>query len=104
MEEVMMPTSIFHEAGSWQIAPAGQLLTAEFDGQTVVYHTGAGHTHWVSPVAAEVLYQLSLNPQNASALYTALSKLVSEEDLPMLADSLKETLEHLKKLTLIEPT
>lgn len=90
---------------TWHIAPAGQLLTAEFDGQTVVYHTGAGHTHWVSPVAAEVLYRLSLAPETEDTLYTALSELVgSAEDLPMLADSLKETLEHLKQLTLIEPT
>lgn len=88
----------------WRVAPAGSLLAAEFDGQTVVYHTGAGHTHWVSPVAAEVLHQLSLKPQNASALYTALSELVDQEDLPLLADSLQETLEHLKQLTLIEPT
>jgi len=88
---------------TWRIAPAGSLLTAEFDGQTVVYHTGAGHTHWISPVAAEVLYRLSFAPQNEAALYTALSELVdSEANLPLLADSLKETLEHLKNLTLIE--
>lgn len=88
---------------TWRVAPAGSLLTAEFDGQTVVYHTGAGHTHWVSPVAAEVLHQLSLNPQNASALCTSLSELVDRENLPLLANSLQETLEHLKRLTLIEP-
>lgn len=92
------------QAGSWKIAPAGQLLTAEFDGQTVVYHTGAGHTHWVSSVAAEVLYRLSHGPQDEPMLYTALSELVSAEDLPMLADSLRETLDDLKTLTLIEPT
>jgi PqqD family protein of HPr-rel-A system len=89
---------------TWLVAPAGNLLSAEFDGQTVVYHTGAGHTHWVSPVAAEVLDHLRQSPQHEAALYSALSKLVSEEDLPMLADSLKETLEHLKQLTLIEST
>lgn len=99
-----MSITVPPQADSWRIAPAGQLLSAEFDGQTVVYHTGAGHTHWVSPVAAEVLYRLSQGPQNAATLYTALSELVSAEDLPMLADSLRETLEHLKKLTLIEPT
>lgn len=88
----------------WRVAAAGSLLAAEFDGQTVVYHTGAGHTHWVSPVAAEVLHQLRLNPQNVPALYAALSELVSQEDLPLLADSLRETLEHLKQLNLIEPT
>lgn len=89
---------------TWRIAPAGNLLTAEFDGQTVVYHTGAGHTHWISPVAAEVLFQLARTPQDEAALCTALGALVSEEDLPMLAGSIKETLEHLKHLTLIEPT
>jgi PqqD family protein of HPr-rel-A system len=89
---------------TWRVATAGNLLTAEFDGQTVVYHTGAGHTHWVSPVAAEVLHQLSLNPQNVPALFAALSELVSQEDLPLLADSLRETFEHLKQLNLIEPT
>ena len=89
---------------TWRVALAGSQLTAEFDGQTVVYHTGAGHTHWVSPVAAEVLHQLSLKPQNVSALYTALSELVDQEDLPLLTDSLQETLEYLKQLTLIEPT
>lgn len=88
---------------TWRIAPAGQLLSAEFDGQTVVYHTGAGHTHWISPVAAEVVYRLSQGSQNEAALYIVLSKLVSEEDLPMLAEALQETLEHLKNLTLIEP-
>lgn len=92
------------QAGSWQIAPAGQLLTAEFDGQTVVYHTGAGHTHWVSPVAAEVLNCLRHGAQDEATLYIALSELVSAADLPMLADSLQETLERLKNLTLIEPT
>jgi len=99
-----MTTAEPHTQTTWCVAPAGSLLTAEFDDQTVIYHTGAGHTHWVSPVAAEVLHQLSLNPQNTSALYTALSELVSQEDLPLLADSLQEALEHLKKLTLIEPT
>lgn len=90
--------------GTWQIAPDGQLLTAEFDGQTVVYHTGAGHTHWVSPVAAEVLHCMSRGIQDGAAIYTTLSELVSAEDLPMLADSLQETLDHLKNLTLIDPT
>lgn len=99
-----MTTAQPHTLTTWCVAPAGRLLTAEFDGQTVIYHTGVGHTHWVSPVAAEVLHQLSLNPQNTSTLYTALSELVSQEDLPLLADSLQEALEHLKKLTLIEPT
>jgi hypothetical protein len=56
-------------------------------------------------VAAEVLHRLSLAPQNESALYSALSELVDNpDDLPLLADSLKETLEHLNKLTLIEAT
>jgi PqqD family protein of HPr-rel-A system len=87
----------------WHIAPAGQLLSAEFDGQTVVYHTGAGHTHWVSPVAAEVLHQLEHGPRDERALYKALSELVEDSDIPMLADSLRETLDHLKSLTLIEP-
>lgn len=99
----MMSITVRPQADSWRIAPAGQLLTAEFDGQTVVYHTGAGHTHWVSPVAAEVLYRLSQGPQNETTLYTALSELVSAEDQPMLADSLRETLDHLKTLTMIEP-
>lgn len=98
-----MSITVRPQADSWRIAPAGQLLTAEFDGQTVVYHTGAGHTHWVSPVAAEVLYRLSQGPQVETTLYTALSGLVSAEDLPMLADSLRETLDHLKTLTMIEP-
>lgn len=90
---------------TWCVAPAGSLLTAVLDGQTVVYHTGAGHTHWVSPVAAEVLHRLSLAPQNETALYSALIELVDNpDDLPLLADSLKETLEHLNKLTLIEAT
>lgn len=90
---------------TWRIAPAGQLLMAELDGQTVVYHTGAGHTHWISPVAAEVLNRLSLAPQNESSLYSGLVDLVDNPDnLPLLADSLKETLEHLNKLTLIEAT
>jgi PqqD family protein of HPr-rel-A system len=88
----------------WHIAPAGQLLSAEFDGQTVVYHTGAGHTHWVSPVAAEVLHLLGQGPHDESALYAALSELVDAENVRMLADSLRETLDHLKNLTLIEPT
>lgn len=100
----MTSTTAHLQAGSWRIAPAGQLLTAELDGQTVVYHTGAGHTHWVSPVAAEVLYCLRQGAQDEAALYTALSELVSADDLPMLADSLQETLDHLKNLTLIEPT
>lgn len=100
----MMSTAAIPQAGSWQIAPAGRLLTAEFDGQTVIYHSGAGHTHWVSPVAAEVLYRLSQGPQDESTLYTALCELVGAEDLPMLSDSLRETLDHLKTLTLIEPT
>lgn len=99
----MMPTSVRPQARSWKIAPAGQLLTAEFDGQTVVYHTGAGHTHWVSPVAAEVLNCLRRGAQNEAALYTALSELIQAEDLPLLTDSLQETLEYLKNLTLIEP-
>lgn len=99
-----MTTAHPHTQTTWCVAPAGRLLTADFDGQTVIYHTGAGHTHWVSPVAAEVLHQLSLNPQNTPTLYAALSELVSQEDLPLLADSLQEALEHLKKLTLIEPT
>jgi len=99
-----MTTTETNSQTTWHIAPAGSLLSAEFDGQTVVYHTGAGHTHWVSPVAAEVLFQLSQSPRTEAALYTALSELVSsKDDLPMLADSLKETLEHLKQLTLIEP-
>lgn len=100
----MMSITAHPQAGSWQIAPAGQLLTAEFDGQTVVYHTGAGHTHWVSPVAAEVLNCLRQGAQDEATLYTALSELVSAADLPMLADALQETLERLKNLTLIEPT
>jgi len=79
------------------------LLTAEFDGQTVVYHTGAGHTHWVSPVAAEVLNCLNRSIQDEAGLYAALSELVSQEDMPMLAGSLRETLDHLKNLSLIEP-
>lgn len=97
-----MSTPTFSRAGSWKIAPAGQLLTAEFDGQTVVYHTGAGHTHWVSPVAAEVLNCLNRGIHDEDGLYAALSESVSEEDMPMLAESLRETLDHLKKLSLIE--
>jgi len=87
----------------WRIAPEGSLLTAEFDGQTVIYHTGAGHTHWISAVAAEVLNRLGEGPQNETSLYTALSELVSAENLPLLADSLHQTLEDLKHLALIEP-
>ena len=98
-----MTTSEPKAPTAWRIAPAGDLLTAEFDGQTVVYHTGAGHTHWVSPVAAEVLYQLGQASQDEAMLYAALGLLVSPEDQPMLADALQETLEHLKSLTLIEP-
>ncbi len=97
-----MTTSEPKAPTAWRIAPAGDLLTAEFDGQTVVYHTGAGHTHWVSPVAAEVLYQLGQASQDESVLYAALVQLVNPEDQLMLADSLQETLEHLKSLTLIE--
>ena len=87
----------------WRIAPAGTLLTAEFDGHTVIYHTGAGHTHWVSAVAAEVLDRLNQGPQDEAAIYASLSELVSAENLPLLADSLPETIEHLKNLDLIEP-
>ena len=87
---------------TWRIAPAGQLLMAELDGQTVVYHTGAGHTHWVSPVAAEVLHRLQQGPSDEPSLFTALSELVSDTDVGLLADSLRETLDHLKHLTLIE--
>jgi PqqD family protein of HPr-rel-A system len=104
MGEQLMSIATLPHAGSWKIAPAGQLLSAEFDGQMVFYHTGAGHTHWVSPVAAEVLHCLRQGAQDEATLYTALSELVSVDDLPMLADSLHETLEHLKNLTLIEPT
>lgn len=100
----MTSTTAVLQAASWQIAPAGQLLTADFDGQTVVYHTGAGHTHWISPVAAEVLNCLRQGAQDEATLYTALSELIGAEDRPMLAESLQETLEHLKNLTLIEPT
>jgi len=99
----MMSTSTFPETRSWRIAPAGQLLTAEFDGQTVVYHTGAGHTHWVSPVAAAVLNCLKRSLHDEAGLYESLSELVSQEDLLMLAESLRETLDHLKNLSLIEP-
>lgn len=86
----------------WRVAPAGSLLDAEFDGQTVVYHTGAGHTHWVSPVAAEVLYLLGSGPRSEAALYADLSAQVSPDDLPMLADTLRETLDELRSLTLVE--
>ncbi len=100
----MMSIPVRPQAGAWQIAPAGHLLTAEFDGQTVVYHTGAGHTHWVSPVAAEVLNCLRQGTQDEASLYTTLSELINAEDLPLLTDSLHETLEYLKNLSLIEPT
>ena len=98
-----MSTSTFPETRSWRLAPAGQLLTAEFDGQAVVYHTGAGHTHWVSPVAAEVLNCLNRSIHDEAGLYAALSELVSEEDMQLLVESLRETLDHLKNLSLIEP-
>jgi len=90
-------------AATWRIAPAGSLLTAELDGHTVVYHTGAGHTHWVSAVAAEVLHALALGPMDTDALCAELEQLVSPEDKAMLADTLKETLDDLKHLSLIEP-
>lgn len=87
---------------AWRIAPAGNLLAAEFDGQTVVYHTGAGHTHWVSPVAAAVLHELAAGPRPRNALYAALRDWVEADDLCLLDESLDETLAHLAKLNLIE--
>lgn len=87
---------------SWHITPAGELQTAEFDGQTVVYHTGAGHTHWISPVAAAVLHELSRGANSHDQLHTALLDLVEENDASLLNDALTETLEHLKALDLIE--
>jgi PqqD family protein of HPr-rel-A system len=87
---------------SWCIAPAGTLLTAEFDGQTVVYHTGVGHTHWVSPVAAAVLQELAAHPQDLATLRATLAADVGPEDEPLLDEALDETLAHLVKLSLIE--
>jgi PqqD family protein of HPr-rel-A system len=88
---------------AWRIAPAGTLLTAEFDGQTVVYHTGVGHTHWISPVAAAVLHELASRPRDRNALRAALATWVGPEDLPLLDEALDETLDNLAKLGLIEP-
>lgn len=87
----------------WRIAPAGELLRAEFDGHTVVYHTGAGHTHWISAVAAEVLGLLDHGPSTEADLYLALSGQVDQADIPLLADALRETMEELRSLTLVEP-
>jgi hypothetical protein len=86
----------------WKICPAGTLLTAVFDGQTVAYHTGAGHTYWISPVAAEVLSALAAGINQHASLHAHLSQMVDADDMPLLDESLRETLEHLSQLNLIE--
>ncbi len=99
-----MPNEVDVESLRWRIPAAGELLEAEFDGQTVVYHTGVGHTHWVSPVAAEILHLLGIDAMTIGELRDALVDVVSPQDIDLLDESVHEAIERLNNLSLIETT
>lgn len=102
MEPEVPDPSLTLPTRTWRVAPAGRMLTTLFDGQTVVYHPGTGHTHWISAVAAEILERLGGAPMNEAELRSALVPMIRPDDLHMLDESLRESLDYLEQLTLIE--
>jgi PqqD family protein of HPr-rel-A system len=52
----------------WHVVGAFELLWRSWGDEVIVYHTGSGDTHLLSPAAAEVLRTLQRTPTNAKEL------------------------------------
>lgn len=86
----------------WNLTAASRYLFAEWDGQSVLYHTGSGDTRWVSTLARMVLERLRDGPLDRAGMFEALRPAVQESDLAWLDDALGETLQDLYELDLLE--
>jgi PqqD family protein of HPr-rel-A system len=80
----------------------GRYLFAEWDGQSVLYHTGSGDTRWISVLARLALDELAAGPRTFSELNAALRPMVQASDHDWLEESLGETLQELSELDLLE--
>jgi PqqD family protein of HPr-rel-A system len=86
----------------WRLTSVGRYLYAEWDGQSVLYHTGSGDTRWISALARLALEQLEGGPRDFAELNAALRPAVSEEDHGWLEEALRDTLQELLELDLLE--
>jgi PqqD family protein of HPr-rel-A system len=99
-----MPASTPHSPleHPWKLTSVGRYLFAEWDSQSVLYHSGSGDTRWISALARLALDQLAAGPRTFSELNAALRPMVQESDHAWLEEALAETLQELSELDLLE--
>ncbi len=88
----------------WRRTGEGAYLFAEWDGQSVVYHTGSGDTRWINPLSRMVLDLLADGPADQAGLFLRLRDAVAESDRAWLDEALGETLQELHEMELLERT
>ncbi|MBI5331594.1 MAG: HPr-rel-A system PqqD family peptide chaperone [Betaproteobacteria bacterium] len=86
----------------WRLTREGDYLFADWDGQSVLYHTGSGDTRWISALSRMILETLRAGPADHAALFASLRDVVAEADRSWLDDALGEALQELYELDLLE--
>jgi PqqD family protein of HPr-rel-A system len=85
----------------WRLTE-GKVRLINLEGEALAYHYGTGQTHFVSPLAGEVLQILDQGPTEEEDLFNLLREGVADADSDMLATSLKEAREQLKSIALVD--
>ena len=91
------------QADNWTLRPDADLRWRSWDGEYVVFHPASGDTHFLNPIAGEVLRYLEHRPAGVIELSHHLSdtfELPADEDL---ASQVRQCLAQFHDLGLIEP-
>ncbi len=88
----------------WHVPPDAELHWRSWDEQEhLVYHAQSGDTHYLNPVAAEVLRYLQGSSATADELTRQLAGTIGVEADNALLDQIEQLLGQLDELGLIEP-
>ena len=86
----------------WRALTDSDLLWRSWDDEYVVYHTGSGDTHALTPLAADVLRALQQDLATREELTRRIAASFDISCDAELAAHIEEILAHLKRADLVE--